>query len=115
MLLGFSFPFYWGFHMEGFANLLYRPIQVIASTESTMWPSFITAFLTYAGLIVLIERLWRRKADLTNEWDDRRQTLFFDHESLPPGSRKEKKQDLLNHRKSTADRNEPASKTDTGD
>jgi hypothetical protein len=90
MLLGFSFLFYWGFHMEGFADLLYRPIQVIASTESTMWPSFITAFLTYAGLIVLIERLWRGRADFTNEWDDRGQTPFFDHEALLQGQRDEK-------------------------
>lgn len=95
MLLGFSFPFYWGFHMEGFANLLYRPIQVIAATESTIWPSFITAFLTYVGLIVLIERMCGRGADFTDEWDDHRQPPFLDHEALLQGQRNAKERDPL--------------------
>lgn len=107
MLLGFSFPFFWGYHMEGFANLLYRPIQLITATESTMWPSFITAFLSYIGLIVLIERVCRREEVLTNEWDDHRQLHFLDDETLLLIQRNAKERELLQPRKLTAGRKEP--------
>jgi hypothetical protein len=88
---------------------------VIATTESTIWPSFITAFLTYAGVIVLIERVCRRGADFTNELDDHRQPPFLDHEALLQGQRNAKERDPLQPRKLTAGRKEPASKSDSED
>ncbi|MCL7489675.1 MAG: hypothetical protein M8357_16025 [Desulfobulbaceae bacterium] len=101
--------------MKGFADLLYRPIQVLAATESVVWPSFITAFLTYVGLVMLVEWARRRRAGFTTEWNDRRQPPFWDHEALLQGKRKEKEQDLLHPRESSADRNTPAAKTDSRD
>jgi len=61
LILGFTFPGFWTFHAGGFASWLYRPLQTLSGTETTGWPSFITACLIYTGLTVLFElfaRAW---------------------------------------------------------
>ena len=75
MVLGFTFPFFWAYHASGFADILFKPIQWISSTESTLWPSFITAFLIYSLMITVVEKLTRpRRSDYTIEWPDLRET-----------------------------------------
>ena len=71
MLLGFTFPFFWAYHAAGFADFLFKPIQLVTSTKSAIWPSFITAFLLYTLLIIVIEFVFRPKRHtFTPEWPD---------------------------------------------
>jgi hypothetical protein len=112
MLLGFSFPFYWMFHATGFADIFYKPIQLVASTESTIWPSFITASLMYVGLVVLIERLYGRRENFNPELHNLHQQPLFDHESFLQDHYKEKELDPQHPQESSADQEESAPKTD---
>jgi len=85
MLLGFSFPFYWAFHAAGFAEIFYKPIQLVTSTKSTLWPSFITATILYVGLVILIERMFRKRRNINPGWQNHHQPPLFDHESSLQG------------------------------
>ena len=59
LLLGMSFPAFWIFHASGFWAVLYRPIQLLSGTNSTGWPSCITAALLYLVMIVAFECISR--------------------------------------------------------
>jgi len=67
LLLGFSFPFFWAFHAAGTMKVLYYPIQVIASTDNTEWPSLLTACLLYSIITAVFEILYRTRKNLTPE------------------------------------------------
>lgn len=67
LMLGFSFPTFWAFHSIGTLKILYQPIQWIASTEKTGWPSFITANLLYAVIIVIFEVIYRVRKEISPE------------------------------------------------
>lgn len=67
LLAGFTFPFFWAFHAAGKLKILYYPIQMMASTKSTGWPSFITATLLYLAVTVVFEIMYRTRKDLTPE------------------------------------------------
>ena len=112
ILLGFSFPFNWAFHAAGFADILYKPIQFIASTESTIWPSFVTAFLTYMGLVVLIERLQGRRENFNPELHNLRQPPLFDHESSWQDHCREKEPDPQHPQELSTGQEECAPETD---
>ena len=112
ILLGFSFPFYWMFHATGFADIFYKPIQFIASTENTTWPSFITATLTYVGLVVLIERLNRRRKSFNPELHSLHQPPLFDHESFLRDHYKGKEPDPQHPQELSADQEGSVPETD---
>jgi hypothetical protein len=67
LLLGFTFPFFWAFHDAGMLKVLYFPLQVLASTSSTGWPSFVTAFLLYLVLGMVFEIMYRIRKDISPE------------------------------------------------
>jgi len=112
MLLGFSFPFYWAFHASGFAAIFYKPIQLIASTKSTFWPSFITAALTYVAVVVLIESLQKKRGNFSPELHNLHQQQLFDHESSLLDHYREKGPDPQHPQELSTDQEESAPKTD---
>ena len=113
MLLGFTFPFFWAYHAGGFADFLFRPIQIIVSTESKIGPSFFTAFLLYAVFIFGIEFLSRpRKRTLSPELHTLHQQPQPDHESSSPDHCTETEQDLPHHPASSDGPEESSPKTD---
>jgi hypothetical protein len=59
LLLGLTFPGFWVFHAAGKLSILYRPLQWLAETETTGWPSFISASLLYLAVTVVFEFLFR--------------------------------------------------------
>lgn len=59
LILGFTFPGFWVFHASGFLSVLYRPLQLVFNTETTGWPSFISACTLYIGLTVLFELFFK--------------------------------------------------------
>ncbi len=67
LLLGFTFPFFWAFHAAGALEVLYYPVQIIASTAGTGWPSLITASLLYAVIAIVFEIICRTRKNLTLE------------------------------------------------
>lgn len=58
-MLSFSFPWFWLYHSAGLWAFLYAPIQAIAGTEATGWPSFFTAFLLYLVVAIIFEFAFR--------------------------------------------------------
>lgn len=48
-------------------KVLYYPIQVIASTDNTEWPSLLTACLLYSIITAVFEILYRTRKNLTPE------------------------------------------------
>ncbi|MDH3328394.1 MAG: hypothetical protein OEM01_04105 [Desulfobulbaceae bacterium] len=67
VLLGFTFPFFWAVHAAGTLKVLYYPLQLIASTTVTGWPSFVTASLLYAVVAVVFEITHRTRKNLSPE------------------------------------------------
>lgn len=67
LLLGFTFPFFWAFHDSGVLRVLYAPLQKLASTSSTGWPSFITAGLLYTIIGVIFEVMYRLRKNISPE------------------------------------------------
>ena len=68
LLLGFSFPFFWTAHSMGKMGVLYAPIQKLASTSSTGWPSFVSAAMLYIIFGVIFEVTYRARKSM--ETDD---------------------------------------------
>lgn len=113
MVLGFTFPFFWAYHAAGFADFLFWPLQVITSSESKIWPSFITTSILYVGTIVLIELISRpKKRTFTPELHNLHQPPQPDHESFSPGHYTEKVQDQRHHQELSSDQGESSPKTD---
>ena len=67
LLLGFTFPLFWAFHDAGMLKALYYPIQALASTSSTGWPSFISAVLLYLVVTACFEIMYRIRRSITPE------------------------------------------------
>lgn len=84
LMLGFSFPFFWVMHATGFLNVLYLPIQKIFSTQSSGWPSLLSAILLYICVTVMFEFLSRAKQDIIPELRNRRQPPLSGHGSSLP-------------------------------
>lgn len=67
LLMGFTFPFFWTAHSMGKLKALYYPIQKIASTTSTGWPSFISASILYIIVGVVFEATYRARKNMEAE------------------------------------------------
>lgn len=63
LLLGMTFPFFWGFHYAGFMGYLYSPFMLLTDKEA-IWPSFITASLLYFLATYFFEWLYRRLCNI---------------------------------------------------
>ena len=113
MLFGFLFPFIWAYHAAGFVGYLYRPIQIIAGTESKIWPSFITTLIFYAMVIFLIEKTSRpQKREFTPEWHTLHQQQPSGRESFSQDHCTEKGQDQPHHQESSNGQEESSQETD---
>jgi hypothetical protein len=66
-LLGLTFPIFWTLHAAGTLKILYYPLQLLASTASTGWPSFISASLLYTVAALVFEIMYRSRKSITPE------------------------------------------------
>lgn len=67
LVLGFTFPFFWAFHDAGMLKVLYSPLQLLASTSRTGWPSFVTAGLLYTAIAFIFEIMYRLRRNISPE------------------------------------------------
>lgn len=67
LVLGFTFPFFWAFHDAGMLKVLYLPLQLLASTSRTGWPSFVTASLLYTSVALIFEIMHRVRKNISPE------------------------------------------------
>ena len=67
LITGILFSFFWTFHSMGKLKALYHPIQKIAGTTSTGWPSFITASLLFMVVGIVFEITYRARKNMEND------------------------------------------------
>jgi len=58
-ILGLSLPIFWVFHANGLGSILYRPLQWLFKTETTVWPSLATTVLLYLTISLVFEFFYR--------------------------------------------------------